>query len=194
MSFEPELQARSAAIEQQAALIERCADPATRAAALDLLRSVMDLHKSALQRMLAILQEAGQAGGDAIIDRLARDPLVDSVLVLHDLHPDDLETRVLRALEELQPKLRRYGAEARLISVADDVIRAALEAPTGCGSPLDTLKTAIEEALLSAAPDAEIVIDVAAPNDSGFVSIETLMAPAARSSHPAAHAIASNRK
>jgi Fe-S cluster biogenesis protein NfuA len=194
MSFEPELQARSAAIEQQAALIERCADPATRAAALDLLRSVMDLHKSALQRMLAILQEAGQAGGDAIIDRLARDPLVDSVLVLHDLHPDDLETRVLRALEELQPKLRRYGAEARLISVADDVIRAALEAPTGCGSPLDTLKTAIEEALLSAAPDAEIVIDVAAQNDSGFVSIDTLIAPSTQSSQPVAHATGSSRK
>ena len=40
MNSSSDLQALSAAIEEQADLIEKCADPATRAAALELLRSV----------------------------------------------------------------------------------------------------------------------------------------------------------
>ena len=167
MRSESELQARSAAIEEQARLVETCADPATRAAALDLLRSVMDLHKSALERILEIVD-------GNMVKVFTLDPLVHSVLMLHDLHPDGLETRVERALEQLRPKLQRHQAEARLMSIEDGVVRVSLSVASHCGSTDVTLKTSVEEALLEAAPDAEIIIDTPAQTDSTFVSIDAL--------------------
>ncbi len=188
MSFEQEWQARSAAIEEQARLVEQCADPATRAAALDLVRSVMELHKSALQRILAIVEEKAEDGG-GIVEALSRDPLVRSVLVLHDLHPDNVETRVARVLEEMQPKLQRHNAAARLVSAADGTVRVFLEASSGCGSNIDGLKTSLEQALLDAAPDAEIVVESNEAANSGFVSLDALRPPSAETPTPAPAAI-----
>ena len=170
MRSESELQARSAAIEEQARLVETCADPATRAAALDLLRSVMDLHKSALERILEMVAERD---GNTV-EAFTRDPLVHSVLMLHDLHPDALETRVERALEQLRPKLQRHQAEARLVGIEDHVVRVSLSVASHCGSTDVTLQASVEEALLEAAPDAEIIIDTPAQTDSSFVSIDAL--------------------
>ena len=57
------------------------------------MQSLMDLHGAALEKALDIVAEAGEPGM-SIIDRLGRDPLVSSVLILYGLHPEDLETRV----------------------------------------------------------------------------------------------------
>ena len=168
MSFDSELQARSAAIEEQAKLVEACADPATRAAALELVRSVMDLHRSALERMLAIVDESSED----VVGALIRDPLVESVLILHDLHPHDLERRVTRALEQLRPKLQRYNAEARLLGVTEAAVRVMVDAPPSCGA--DNLTALVEQVLTEAAPDAQIVIEGAAQSKSNFVSIDAL--------------------
>jgi len=178
MSFESELQERSAAIEQQAQLLESCADPATRAAALELVRSVMELHHSALERMLSVIEKQGESGADAL-DACARDPLIHSVLVLHDLHPHSLEIRVARALEELQPKLKRHSADATLAGIFDGVVRVSLEAAPQCGSTLESVKTMLEQALIDAAPDAEIVVESPERPGNNFISIDALR-PAAQ--------------
>src|SRR6202162_5455555 len=78
--------------------IESIADPAVRAATKGLVQSLMDLHGAALERALDIVAEAGDPGM-AIIDRLGRDGLVSSVLILYGLHPEDLETRVVKAVD-----------------------------------------------------------------------------------------------
>jgi Fe-S cluster biogenesis protein NfuA len=198
MNSTSDLQALSAAIEEQADLIEKCADPATRAAALELLRAVMDLHKSALERMLAIIKEKdGEAG--SVVESLALDPLVRSVLVLHDLHPHAMETRIAFALEQFRPKLKRYSAEAKVVSVADGVVRIALDAPSHCGSTSDTLKSALEQVLMDAAPDAEIVVETAAQPNAKFISIDALRSTAKtenaeQPSEPIAQATGANHK
>ena len=74
----------------------------------------MELHGAALDRSLEIIVGNGEVGA-RIIDEMARDPLVGSVLVLHGLHPDDLETRITTSVERLQAKLRREGSRVELL-------------------------------------------------------------------------------
>ena len=52
-----------------------------------------------------------------IVDQLTRDDLVASVLLLHDLHPVDLETRVLGALEKTRPYLKSHGGNVELVGI-----------------------------------------------------------------------------
>ncbi len=67
--------------------------------------------------MMEIVFESG-AGGEAIIRRFANDSLVSSLLVLHGLHPDDMETRVRQCFgQDAGPcrtgqRVRRRGARA----------------------------------------------------------------------------------
>jgi Fe-S cluster biogenesis protein NfuA len=172
MSLHPDTQALCEAIEEQARVVEACSDPATRAAALGLLRSTMDLHKDALTRILEIVKETE---AEETLANLGNDPLVRSVLVLHDLHPDDLPTRINAALANLTPKLQRHGADASVLGIEDKAVRILLDVKHSCGSTFETLKLMIERELLDAAPDAEIIVDTATPPTSGFVSINSLL-------------------
>ena len=71
--------------------------------------------------------ESGQTG-EALIRRYASDDLVASLLVLHDLHPDDLETRVRHILAKLP-------GHPELMGVFDGVVRVRVagEGKAVCG-------------------------------------------------------------
>ena len=86
--------------------------------------------------------------GTALIDSLASDDLVASVMLLYGLHPLDLETRVLQALEQVRPYLRSHGGNVELLGVEEGVIRLRLQGSChGCPSSAQTLKSTIEEAI-----------------------------------------------
>ena len=133
--------------------IESIADPAVRAATKNLVQSLMDLHGAALEKALDIVAEAGEPGM-SIIDRLGRDSLVSSVLILYGLHPEDLETRVAKAVDRVRPQLRKQGCEVELLSVTDGAIRLRVETGSHtCGSTAKTLQATLEGAMYDAAPD-----------------------------------------
>jgi hypothetical protein len=168
MKTEAGLQALSAAVEEQAQIVESCADPATRSAALELVRSVMELHKAALERVLAIARQEN----DGFVAELARDPAVEAILLLHDLHPQTLEARIERALIDLKQPLQRYRAEATLIEITEQLVRVRINRAHHCAADPAALQTVAENALTDAAPDAEIVIEIAGRQD--FVPITAL--------------------
>jgi len=96
--------------------------------------------------------------GWQIIEDFGRDELVANVLLLHGLHPVDLETRVREALQKVLPYLHSHGGNVELIEVAGSVVRLRLIGScNGCPSSSLTLKTAIEKAIFEAAPDATSV-------------------------------------
>src|ERR1700720_4734757 len=133
--------------------IESIADPAVRAATKNLVQSLMDLHGAALENALEIVAEAGEPGMN-IIDRLGRDPLVSSVLILYGLHPEDLESRVVKALDRIRPSLRKQGAEVGLLGVKDGIIRLHVEtASHSCGASAKTVQATLEGAIYDALPD-----------------------------------------
>jgi Fe-S cluster biogenesis protein NfuA/nitrite reductase/ring-hydroxylating ferredoxin subunit len=81
---------------------------------------------------------------------------VSSLLLLHGLHPLDLETRVAQALEQVRPYMRSHGGGVDLLEITGEgVIRLRLEGTChGCPSSRVTLKFAVEKAIYAAAPDA----------------------------------------
>jgi Fe-S cluster biogenesis protein NfuA len=122
--------------------------------ARELVQIVLKMHADALERVLDSIHD-DPITGQQLIDRLAEDPLISNLLVLHGLHPLDLETRVRRALESVKPRLGLHGGDVDLIGVAPDgVVRLRLEGNChGCPSSQITLKSSIEEAIYAAAPD-----------------------------------------
>ena len=157
--------------------IESIADPAARAATMDLVQSLMDLHGAVLEKMLDIVAEAGDAGMN-IIDRLGRDSLVSSLLILYGLHPEDIESRVVKAVDRLRSQLRKQGCEVELLSVNDGAIRLRVETGSHtCGSTAKTLQATLEGTIYDAAPDlTSLVIEgLEEKPASGFVALDKLM-------------------
>jgi Fe-S cluster biogenesis protein NfuA len=157
--------------------LDTIADPLSRTAAKQLLQLLMDLHGSGLERILELVFQSGDHGAH-IIDQLGQDPLVSSLLILYGLHPDHLQTRVERKLEQIRSKLFKQGAEATLVSVngGDIRVRIGLNGHT-CGSTGRTVEAAVEEAIYEAAPDLTslVVEGLEQPAASGFVGLEKLM-------------------
>ncbi len=154
------------AIEGLVQKVQELPDPNARRTALDLVQAVMELHAAGFERIMEILSDP-QTGG-APIDALSADGLVSSLLLLHDLHPLDLETRVRRALD--RPEFRSRGAVAELISIANGVVRVRVEGG-------HALRAAVESALLEGAPDAnDVVIEGAGGGTADFVPLAALMA------------------
>ncbi|HZC43347.1 MAG TPA: NifU family protein [Acidobacteriaceae bacterium] len=144
-------------VEKLVSRLDSCRDPELRAVALELVQCVMELHGAALNRMLGSISQT--TAGEAALDAALQDQLVSSVLLLHGLHPDTMESRVLRALEKVRPYLRSHAGDVELVNVADGVVRLKLLGSCGgCPSSSVTLKTAVEEALFEAAPDIEKIV------------------------------------
>jgi Fe-S cluster biogenesis protein NfuA/nitrite reductase/ring-hydroxylating ferredoxin subunit len=118
----------------------------------ELVHAVMSLYGAGLDRIVETLD-------DDTVRRLADDEVVGNLLVLHDLHPDDVDTRVQRALEQVRPYLGSHAGGVSLSGVDErGVVHLRLEGSCdGCPSSALTVKSAIEDAILVAAPDVVAV-------------------------------------
>jgi len=173
---EKDFQKRVQKIGEFVQQIEAIADPATRAGAKELLQLLMDLHGAGLERMLEIVFQSGEAGSQ-IIDNLGRDPLVSSLLILYGIHPEELQTRVERKLEQIRSKLHKMGAEVQLLSAEDGNVRVRIAVDGhACGSTTRTVQTTVEDAIYEAAPDLKTLVIEGAKEKvaSGFVPLDKL--------------------
>jgi len=144
-------------IEDLVLRIGNIADPEIRECANQLMGAVLELHGAALERVVEIVA----LDSPTLVRKLAGDELVSALLILHDLHPDDLETRVRRAL------LKWHGS-AELVGAFDGVVRVRLSGG-GCG-----LKEAVESAIREAAPDAVEIVLTESLGQSDFVPVSAL--------------------
>jgi len=155
--MEHELKNQMQKVEGLVARIQNATDSETREAALTLVQTLMEFHAAGIDRMMEIASEAGDAGWQ-IIDNFARDELVTNLLLLHGLHPVDLETRVRDALDKVRPYLQSHGGNVELIDVAAATVRLRLIGScNGCPSSSLTLKNAIEKAIGETAPDVSSI-------------------------------------
>jgi Fe-S cluster biogenesis protein NfuA len=146
-------QEAAARVETLLAAVESLPDPTARSTAAEAVQGLLELYGEGLARILA---SAARAGCDALIGSLAADDLVSHLLLLHGLHPLDVETRVRRALEDVRPYLKSHGGNVELLGVADGVARLRFRGScSGCPSSAMTLKRAVEEAINQAAPDLD---------------------------------------
>jgi Fe-S cluster biogenesis protein NfuA/nitrite reductase/ring-hydroxylating ferredoxin subunit len=149
-----EARERVARVEALLEEVESLPDPAAREKVTEMAGALLDLYGEGLAR---ILERLAASDGD-LPRELADDEVVSHLLLLHDLHPVDAETRVIGALDEVRPYLESHGGDVELLGVEDGVARLRLQGScSGCPSSTMTLKLAIEDAIHKAAPDIEAV-------------------------------------
>jgi Fe-S cluster biogenesis protein NfuA/nitrite reductase/ring-hydroxylating ferredoxin subunit len=164
--------------------IRAVADPRVADRAEDLVAELMQFYGSGLRRLLQIADQAG-ALDDELIDRLVDDELVTTLLILHDLHPLDVEQRVTRAIEKVRPYLGSHGGGVQLVGIEDDVVRLRMEGScSGCPSSAVTLNFALERAILEAAPEISRVEAEEVPAPTGqLIQLQPLGAAGAADPH-----------
>jgi Fe-S cluster biogenesis protein NfuA/nitrite reductase/ring-hydroxylating ferredoxin subunit len=135
-------------------------EPGAAGAAEELVQLLVGLYGDGLGHIVAALQDQG-APGVEMLDRLTQDPLVESLLLLHDLHPLDVDTRIQRALDGVRPYLGSHAGGVEYLGVSDGVARLRLEGSChGCPSSTVTVQLAIEGAVQEAAPEvAEVMVE-----------------------------------
>jgi Fe-S cluster biogenesis protein NfuA/nitrite reductase/ring-hydroxylating ferredoxin subunit len=151
---------------------------AARSRAEELVACVSGLYGAGLARVLEILRETGRLD-DEVLDTFAADDLVASLLLVHDLHPYDVETRVRQALDTVRPYLGSHGGDVELLGVDDDgVVRLRLLGSCdGCPSSSVTLQLAVEGAVEAAAPEVsriEVQTSQPAPKAGAVFSLDSL--------------------
>jgi Fe-S cluster biogenesis protein NfuA len=137
--------------------VEKFKDPDARRRTQEIVQALMDLHGSALEKILDKIASGGE-DGLKLINSLAQDPIIESVMLLYGLHPLDLDARVGQALEKVRPYLHSHGGNVELLGIVDGVVRLRLQGSChGCPSSAQTLKQTIEEAINERAPDATAI-------------------------------------
>jgi Fe-S cluster biogenesis protein NfuA/nitrite reductase/ring-hydroxylating ferredoxin subunit len=148
-----ELRERVGRMESLLEEIESFRDPEARAKTAELAQTLLELYGEGLGRIVEII---GRLGSQDVKDELLNDELITHLLILHGLHPVDVETRVLGALDEVRPYLESHGGNVQFLGIGDGVALVRLEGSCdGCPSSTMTLKLAIEEAVQKAAPELE---------------------------------------
>jgi len=163
MAEKKNLRAVGDRIEQLLDELRAAADPRLYGQAEEMLGLVTDLYGGGLARIVEVVGESDPA----LMDRLAHDELISSLLLVHGIHPDDLATRVARALEGVRPMLATHGGDVELLDIdaaAGAVHLNLLGSCHGCPSSTVTLRMAVETAIAEAAPEI-IIIDVEQPTE-----------------------------
>jgi Fe-S cluster biogenesis protein NfuA len=139
----------------------------------ELVRLLVGMYGDGLAAIMAAVAEEGEPGR-AVMDRLAADPLVEGLLLLHGLHPLDVDARIQRALDQVRPYLGSHAGGVQYLGVSDGVARLRLEGSChGCPSSTVTVRLAIEGAVQDAAPEVtEVVVEgMTAPPEPKLLQI-----------------------
>jgi Fe-S cluster biogenesis protein NfuA len=152
-------------------------DSAAKSAGRELVQLLMDVHGRGLERAMEIVFDAANFA-PGIIDKLAQDPIVGNLLLLYSLHPDELETRVQKALEHMRPRLRKLSCTVELEHVHESSVRVRLTTSGhGCGSSAGDIRSIVEDGMYEFAPDVTS-LEIAGLEETaaaGFVTLESLL-------------------
>ena len=162
----------------------------------ELVQLLMDVHGAGLERIMEIVFEGGKQGPE-VIANLAKDPVVGGLLLLYSLHPDDLETRVRKAMENMRPRLRKLSCSADVVRIKDGSVQVQVTITGhGCGSSTKDVRAVVEDGVYEFAPDvvALEILGLEEPAKVGFVALESLLSNglgmAASKEHPVQTGIA----
>lgn len=153
-----EHQQRAERIEALLQEVAQFSDQQARETTEELVQLLLDLYGEGLARLLDIARRA-QSTGDALVERFAQDELLASLLLLHGLHPLDLETRVRQALDKLQTTLGPRGGTLDLLKIEQARAYLVLNGNhSSCPSSNASLTAKIEQAVHEVAPELEEIL------------------------------------
>jgi Fe-S cluster biogenesis protein NfuA len=147
-----------ARIENLLAALSSSGDAKTAAAAEEMVRLLVGMYGEGLEHIVAALRGEGAAGRD-VLARLTADPVVESLLLVHDLHPEDVDTRIRRALERIRPFLGPHADHLQYLGVGDDgTARLRLEGDGHGSASAVAVRLGIKGAIEEAAPEISGVV------------------------------------
>jgi Fe-S cluster biogenesis protein NfuA/nitrite reductase/ring-hydroxylating ferredoxin subunit len=134
--------------------VQRRVEPEVTDKVEELVRAVLSLHGAGLEQLLARLDESQVRG-------VLEDDLVAGMLLLHDLHPDDVATRIQAALDSVRPYLGSHAGGIDYLGIDDEgIVHLRLQGSCeGCPGSTATVRLTVENAVLDAAPEA-VAVDV----------------------------------
>ena len=146
-----------------------------------LVQLLMEVHRSALERIMELIFESGRevgAPGRIMIDKLGQDPIVRNLLLLYSLHPDNLETRVLQALDTLRGRLRKLDSRVELVHIQEGDVQLRVHTSGHArGSMVKDLRSIVEGGIYDLAPDVTslTILGLEEESSSSFVPLESLL-------------------
>lgn len=119
-------------------------DPDVRAESERLLAGIDAVHRTALTRLVALLQSMG---GDALMTRLISDPAVRLLLMSYDLIAVDRRLMAEEALDSVRGHLHAHGVDIELVDVLGGVVSVQLHGADVADVPEQLIRQDIERAL-----------------------------------------------
>ena len=149
----------------------------SKTAARELVGLLLEVHGTGLERMMELVFDSGEPG-EAIICKFGDDPIVQNLLLLYSLHPEDMGTRVMKALDTAGARLRKFDTQVELVSIHDGAVQLRVRTSSHThGSSAKNLRSIVEEEIYNLAPDLSslTILGLEDESTSGFVSLESLM-------------------
>ena len=152
---EREVRRRVARIEALLNQLDSLDEGEAKSIALETIQILFELYGEGLRR---IVDQTTRANVTGLIDAYKQDELISHLLLMHDLHPDPIETRVQQALDEVRPYMESHGGNVELLGVKAGVAYLRLVGSChGCLASSTTMKLAVEKAVHKFAPELRAV-------------------------------------
>jgi Fe-S cluster biogenesis protein NfuA/nitrite reductase/ring-hydroxylating ferredoxin subunit len=155
-----DIQAVGERVEAMLAEFASTSDPTIAGRAEELVSLLVEFYGAGLARIMELLDEQALAP-------LLADKAVAGLLVLHDLHPQSTEERVLAALDRVRPYLGSHAGDVEYLGLdPDGTVRLRLAGSCdGCPSSALTVKMAIEKGIEDVAPEVtKVQVEGVAPD------------------------------
>ena len=133
-------------VEALLAELRSQAGPQAAATAEELVGCLVELYGAGLARIIELV------GEPEVMDKLVADPLVESLLLVHDLHPLHTSARVRQAVERVLPQLGSHAGDVEYLGLDDQGVLRLRLVQGGCSA--DTVRDLISRAVAAAAPEA----------------------------------------
>lgn len=166
---------RLARIDELLERVEQVPGP-TAESAIEAVQTLTEVYGEALARVLGL-------AAPPLVEQIVDDELLGHLLVLHDIHPDPVDRRVARAVDDLRPAVQERGGDVELAGIDDGVANVRLSIK-GCSS--SGVEDAVRDTLLAIAPELADVARVPADDgDAAFIPVDALLQRPASAGGPA---------
>ena len=149
-----ELNRQSEHIQQLIEEIEMLPDPKAKKMMEECIQEILGFYGKGLEKILKIISDGNIAAAKDIYNDLIEDSFVNGLLLIHDLHPLDLKTRLYKALEKVKPYMDSHGGSVELVRLENGVAKLRLAGNcNGCPSSSSTLELGIRQSIEEYCPD-----------------------------------------
>lgn len=151
-----ELNEQSRRIQSLVEEIDAFPDEDARNLMQECMQEVLSFYGHGLERMLKIISNGSTTAAKDIYNDLIEDSFITGLLLIHDLHPLDLKTRLHQALDKVKPYMDSHGGSVEIVSLENGIAKLRLSGSCkGCPSSASTLELGIKQAIEELCPDLE---------------------------------------